>query len=152
MAENVKIDESFLEPLESMLLELELARTPLVFVRANDHTTFVSQIVAALGGTVVYTSQFDFVQQMLVNMTEADHLFAVIDEPLPPKAYKLIRSYLAARDVVGADLSALANEFNAGAPHPQHRLILVVDGEVFGRHGSHEQQELATLCTVIGVP
>jgi Flp pilus assembly protein TadD len=149
MDENVKIDERFRRAFYGVAKAAMMAEIPLLVMRASDHAAFIDQAAAVLGGTVVYTSQCDFVKQMLASMTNFDYLFALIDEPLEPTPYKLILAYLAARDIMGADLSALANQFNAAAPHPQHRLILIVNCEVFDRHDSHALNKLARLCTVV---
>lgn len=145
---NFKIDESFLEPFESMVLVLETGQVPLLVMRGSDLAAFADQAVEALGGTLVYTSQPDFVKQMLGSMTAFDYLFAVIDEPLGPEPYALIRAYLAVRDRKGADPAVLAAHFSSGAPHAEHRLILLVEREILGRHGPQQRRELAELCTV----
>ena len=151
MAENVKIDDRFLEPFESVGIALETAQIPLLFIRASDQAAFVDQAATALGGTVIFTSQADFVEQMLASMAGFDYLFAVINEPLGSKPFNLIRGYLAARDIMGADLSAQAAQFSADLPHEQHRLILMVDRKVFDRHDHSQQQQLAELCMIIAV-
>jgi hypothetical protein len=151
MAGNVKIDERFLEPLESMMLAMEMSEVPLLVMQGGDSAVFADQAAAAMGGTVVYTSQPDFVKQTLASITGFDYLWAVIDEPLTGKPYQLIRAYLAARDILGADPSALAGPFHAAGPHPEHRLILFVDRTVFDRQPPAERRELAELCRVIAM-
>jgi hypothetical protein len=148
---DIKLDERFLQPVESMARAMEMAEVPLLVMRASDHAAFVDQVVAMLGGTVIYTSQSDFVAQMLASMKSFDHLFALIDTPLTQKTYDLVRAYLAARDIMGADNSQLAAGFNAPPPDAKHRLILVVDRSVFDRHAESEKRALAEFCTVIAV-
>jgi hypothetical protein len=151
MSKDVDLDERYLEPLESMMLALETAQVPLIVTSANDVVAFAQQVAPLLGGTVVFTSQPDFAEQMLASMRGFDYLFAVIDKPLAQASKKLVRAYLDARDLLGPSLSALADGFGAKAPDPKHRLILLVDRAVFGRHGDDDKRALAERCTVIGI-
>jgi hypothetical protein len=151
MSNDVKLDERFLEPVESMGLALETAQVPLIIASANDLVAFVEQVASLLGGTVVYTSQPDFVEQMLASMRGFDYLFAVIDRPLAQTPKKMIRAYLDARDLISPNRSALADGFGAEAPDPKHRLILLIDRAVFDRHDDDEKRALAERCTVIGL-
>ena len=151
MSNGVKLDERFLQPVESMGIALEVAHIPLIMAAANDQVAFAEQVASLLGGTVVYTSQPDFVEQMLASIIGFDYLFAVIDKPLMQIPKKMIHAYLDARDSMGPILSPLADGFGAEAPHPEHRLILLVDRAVFDRHDDDEQRWLAERCTIIGL-
>jgi hypothetical protein len=128
-----------------------MSEVPLLLMHANDHVTFVEQVSNALGGTVIYASQSDFVEQALATLEEPNYLLVVIDQPLVKRAYKLVHAYLIARDIMGADMSALVDGFNVVDLHPRHRMALIVDQAVLGRHENTAQSQLRDLCTVIAV-
>jgi hypothetical protein len=151
MSQPVNIDAKYLQPFESMARAFEMGEVPLLFFSGADLSRFVEQTSAALGGTVVYSSQPDFQAQVLASLPGFDYLFVVIDRVLAGKAYQLVHAYLAVRDVMGADASLLARGFGAKPPAAEHRMALFVRQDTFAAHGPAEQRQLAELCTRIGV-
>lgn len=149
MSQRISIEERFVRPFYEVTKALQMGEIPLLVMPTGEQLGFVNQLSSAVGGTVVYTTQVDFVEQLLDSMVRSDYFLAIADQPIAGRSYHLVRAYLAARDIEEADSSLLANEFRADAPHPQHRLILIMDRGVLNRHGSHERQELMKICTMI---
>jgi hypothetical protein len=152
MGENVNIESRFLQPFYSAANAMQMAEVPLLIAQNEDHTRLVDQMSAALGGTVLYSSQPDLVNQALASLRGVDYLFIIIDRPLAGKAHDLVRAYLAARDIMGADPSALKEKFGAKPPHADHRLVLAVGRRVFNLQPDPDRRHLAEFCTVIAVP
>ena len=151
MVENVKIDSRFREPFESAALAMETTQIPLLIAQSDNHVRLVDQMSATLGGTVLYSSQPDFVNQALASLRRSDALFVIIDKPLAGKPNDFVRAYLAARDIMGADPSVLKQKFGANPPHADHRLVLAVSRRVFNLHSEPDQRHLAEFCMVIGI-
>jgi hypothetical protein len=148
MGENRAIDAKLAGPLYSMTKALSMAETPLLFCSGPDRRLLVEQASAILNATVVYSSQQDFEAQLLASLLNDKYLFVVIDRPLTPVAYRLIHGYLAARDVMGADDSLLA-ELGVEMTAAGHRLVLLTDRATFASHPATEQRRLLELCTCI---
>ena len=151
MSASAPIDDRFLQPLQSTAKAFEMAEVPMLIFVGSGLDDYTEQVSALLGSTVVYSSQADFEQQLLASIKRAGYLFAVIDKPLAGRAYRLVQAYLAARDVVGADDTRLAQGFNAGPPHKDHRLALLVDRATFEAHSLVERRSLSELSTRIAV-
>ncbi len=151
MGQPPKVDDRFLKPLYLVAKAVKMSEIPLLVMRASDCVVFLDQASQAMGGTVIYASQPQFVDQALASMAEPDYLFVVIDQPLGTEPYRFVHAYLSARDIMGADPSEFAGGFNAEPPHPEHRMILLIDQLVFNRQESRTQRELRELCTVVAV-
>jgi hypothetical protein len=149
MSQAATIEERFKKPLYLVAKCMQMAEIPLLIMRAADHVQFVDSASCLMGGTVVYTSQEDFIDQALASFSKDDYLFAIVDQPLGGQSHRLVHGYLLARDITDPDSSQLEHYFGADAPNEKHRLILVVDQTVFKNHEAVTKRQMQELCTVI---
>lgn len=145
------IDERFLRPLQSMAKAFEMSEVPMLIFSKGNLDDYTEQVSALLMGTVVYSSQADFELQLLASFKQAGSLFVVIDKPLTGQAFRLVNAYLTACDVMGADAEPLAQDFNVGPPHKDHRMALLVDHATYRAHDATEKHTLSELSTRIAV-
>ena len=151
MSEQPSIDPRFLRPLESMGKALEMAEVPMLIFTGPGLDDFADQTSALIGGRVIYSSQATFEAQSVASIKQSEYLFVVIDQPLSGRAYGLVHAYLAARDVMGADLEPMKTQFAVASLPTEHRLILLVEQAVFARHEPARQRTLSELATRIAV-
>lgn len=145
------IESRFLRTVESMARAMEMAEVPMLIFVGPTLDDYVDQASAALGGTVVYTSQNDFLSQVLASLRQPAHLFVVVDQPLSGRSFELIHACLMARDVMGADPSELSGGFGSPPPHADHRLILLLEQATLLSHSVQHQRVLLELSTRIAV-
>ncbi len=151
MSEQPNLDERFKPPMYLMMKAIKMKEFPLLVMPEADQWAFCTQVSALIGGTVVYTTAGDAVQQVLSNIVQRDYLFLIIEESLEGELYRLVRYYLETRDNWGTADAILAQKYQAYPIHSDHRLIQLVDRDVLQQQPEHVRRYLTKLSTVVAV-
>jgi hypothetical protein len=145
----VRIDDRFLQPLESMGKAIEMAEVPLLVMSEQDQWSFLEQVPAAIGGIIVYGTAPDARQQLLAAVGDDTYVFFAVDGPLASDVFEAVEYYLRMRDVLPSMTPELADRFQDYPLAEGNRLILVSSRQVLqtDRH-RHVLGELATVIAV----
>lgn len=123
--------QRFVPVFESLAKMLGIREVPLIILRLEDLEAFIEQLSGLMRGTVVFSSQDDFREQLLRNISTGDFLVVVIEHQLSSNDFDLIGAYLRAHDNLLKDSERRKLDVDGVVPSPEHRMVLVVDNDTF---------------------
>ena len=138
----LQLYQRFLPVFESLAKMLEIREVPLIILRLTDLEAFNEQLSGLVRGTVIFSSQDDFREQLLRNISTGDFLVVVIEHRLSSKDFDLIGAYLRAHDILLDDSKRRELDVDGVVPSPEHRMVLVVDNDTFNSYDAERARFL----------
>ncbi|RQV98084.1 hypothetical protein EH221_02685 [bacterium] len=144
-----EIDKKYLGALEEIVFAMETKQVPLVIINKDDQLNFLEQISQLLGGSVIDSAMVNVLKYILSSIKEFDYLFLLIKEHLDRIVIDFIRFYLDSTNIFQSGDKPVSQKFKDYTIHDEHRLILLIDWQMFQSLPKTLQDYFSGMCCVI---